>query len=152
MHSFEVICNQKTSKDVKLNVLQNWYLGISNIVRLNKRHFWNIETKLDKTKMFLLGNFEFEKSTYLHLIWPGLDLSSGQIRKWMPPSNSTSEMTHNTCVARQSCNILIWRPYLTRPWPLLSTSPNHICYLLHLFGLEVSWQSLDKRLVLFPSQ
>ena len=43
-------------------------------------------------------------------------------------------MAHKTCVARRSCSILIWSPYLTRPWPLLSIRSILICYLLHPLG------------------
>ena len=43
----------------------------------------------------------------------------------MPPSYSTFQMTHKTCVARQTCNIFICWPYLTWPWPwpLLTIRP-----------------------------
>ena len=38
----------------------------------------------------------------LNLVWLDLDLSSGQMKKWMPPSNSTSQIAHSTCEAEQA--------------------------------------------------
>ena len=43
-------------------------------------------------------------------------------------------MTHATCVAQHSCNIVIWWPYLTWLWPLLSIMSILLCYLLHHLG------------------
>ena len=101
------------------------FLAFLIAVRKNKWHFWNPETKLDKIDLFLEENFDFENLTFFDLIWPYIDLSLGQIQKWMPPSYSAFQMTHKTCVARQTCNIFIWWPYLTWPWPwpLLTIRP-----------------------------
>ena len=46
-----------------------------------------------------------------------LDLTLGQIWKWISPSNSTSQMTHQTCVTRYPCFIFMQWSHLTWPWP-----------------------------------
>ena len=43
-------------------------------------------------------------------------------------------MTHKTCVARHTCNISIWWPHLTWPWPLLTIKP----ILIHNFFQPLS--------------
>ena len=69
----------------------------------------------------------------------------------MSPSNSASQITHKTCLARHSCNILIWLPYLAWPWPLRSIRSILIWYQLFI-PLEVSWHSLGKQPLLVQSQ
>ena len=44
-----------------------------------KWRFWNPETKLDKIAMFSYKLFEFENSTKFDLVWPNIDISSGQV-------------------------------------------------------------------------
>ena len=55
------------------------FLEFLIVVRKNKSHFWNPETKLDKTGMFLEEILDFENLTFFNQAWPYIvDLSSGQ--------------------------------------------------------------------------
>ena len=58
-------------------------------------------------------------------------------------------MPHKTCVARHSCNVLIWWHYLSWPWPclLFSIRPMLICYLLYPLGSLISllWPCVKSR-------
>ena len=67
--------------------------------------------------MFLEENIGFRYMTF-----SDLNLTLGQLWKWVSPSNFTSQITHKSCVTRHSCYIFIWRPHLTWPcpWPVLS--------------------------------
>ena len=60
------------------------------------------------------------------LIWADFDIYSAQIPKQISSSTSTSEMTHETCVTRHSCNIFIRQPYLTWISPWSSFNIRHI--------------------------
>ena len=95
--------------------------------------FWNSifgisDCRTTKQMTFLESWDKTEQNKYLCFknkissfkIWtfcPELDLTLGQMWKWMSPSNSTCQMTHKTCITRHSCYIFIWWPHLTWPWP-----------------------------------
>ena len=68
------------------------------------------------------------------LFRPELDLTLGQMWKWVSPSNSTSQMTHKSCVTRHSCYVFMRWPHLTRSWPVLSISLLLAWHLCHSFS------------------
>ena len=63
-----------------------------------------------------------------------LDLTLGQIWKWVSSSNFAFQMTHKTCVTPYSCYIFMRWPHLTWPWPELSISLLLTWHLRHPFS------------------
>ena len=93
------------------------FLAFVIVWRKNKRYF--LESWAKKLDKIGISSRKIQISKF-DLTWHAHDLSWGEIRKWMPPSTSASQLTHKTCVARHSFSIFIWWPYLTWPWTFLS--------------------------------
>ena len=109
----------KFSKDMPKRNITNDFFGIPR----QNRTRW----------VCLLRAFWFSK---FDLFWSELDLTLGQMWKWVSPSNSTAQMILKTCVTWHSCYIFIRWPHLTWtwPWPVLSISLLFMRHLLHPFS------------------
>ena len=86
--------------------------------------------KIEQNRYYFVRKFRLSK---FDLFWPEIDLTSGQMWKWMSLSNSTCQITHKTCITRHPCNIFIWWPHLTWPWPWPAVSIRllltwHLCH------------------------
>ena len=85
--------------------------------------------------MFSYGKFEFNNLTKFDLVWHVIDLLSGHTLKYLPPSNSASQMTYKA-YRTTLCNIFILMTSFGLAWqkPLLSKRHIIICYLFHSLG------------------
>ena len=99
-------------------------------VRQNKWRFLIPEEKWIRWDA-LKENLWFSK---FDLFRPELNLTLGQMWKWVSPSNSTSQMTYKSCVTRHSCYVFMRWPHLTRSWPVLSISLLLAWHLCHSFS------------------
>ena len=128
------LCNcPKTRWRWSRHFFESHFLAFLIVAPQNKWHFWNPKTKTGQDRYVLKRNFWISK---FDLFWPELDLTLGQIWKWVSSSNSTFQMTHKTCVTRYSCYIFMRWPHLTWPWPwpVLSISPLLTWHLRHPFS------------------
>ena len=92
--------------------------------------FWD---KTGQDRFVFERKFWFSK---FDLFWTELDLTLGQIWKWVSPSNSIFQITHKICVARRSCYIFVRWPHLAWLWfwPFFSISLLFAWHLRHPFN------------------
>ena len=102
---------------------------ISDVVRQNKWHFWDPETKLDKIDMFFMVNLSFK----IWPIWPAIGLTLREMFKWETPSNFTSRWLIKH-VSYDTRIIFSRWPQLTWPWPVISISLLLSWHLRHPFS------------------
>ena len=100
----------------------------------SKKSYLLLHTTLKAPKIAFVIEF-WGKTGQLNM-WT-FGLSSGQIQKWMPPSNSASEKTHKTCVTWHYTNTafglgdLIWPDLDLYLLPIRSVL---ICCIFHPLG------------------
>ena len=113
-------------------------------------HFWLPHVKTNGISGILRKTGQ-DRYVFKRTFWvskfdflPELDLTLGQIWKWVSPSNSTSQKTHKTCVTRHSCYTFMRWPHLTWSWPWRVLSINLLLtwHLRHLFSSSLAWFGL----------
>ena len=114
-------------------IFWNSIFGIFNCCTTKQMTFLESWEKTEQNRHAFKKRFGLSKSD---LFWPELDLTLCQMWKWMSPSSYTCQMTHKTCITRNSCDIFIWWPHFTWPWPwpVLSISLLFTWNLRHPFS------------------
>ena len=115
------------------SLFETRFLEILCVVRQNKMTYLESWDKTGQDRHIFKRKFWLSK---FDRFWPELDLTLGQMWKWVSPSNSTSQMTHKTWATRHLCYIFIRWPHLTWswPWPVLTICLLLTWHLLHPFS------------------
>ena len=97
------------------------------------------------------------KKSHSYLIWPDPDISSGQIKQWMPPSNSAPQMTKKKHVSQDTHLVTLYdltlnlafaqykaHTYILLPWSIGITFGKYVSASPQLFLVAVSVADNEK--------